>query len=278
MGHKYLTEQVQATIRTEAARALAFIDSIEPPISLKDLYLNDNLVTSTFKPDDPDYLELAERIGADAKSLRGCLFVPDRHVIARDDGYKQRTNFVLAHEFGHWKLPWHQALLYQCTQFDLSTKASAQLEKEANFFASELCFMGDNFTKRIHDSEISIKSLAELADKFQMSKEATFRRSIELEQRPCMMLRMTYVPPVVKDGQRGDYMKIDYIVYSDSFQKSFGSIQYDQTFSSDHVLAQVRKSSSNFFESEISLRANNKVLRLQAWKNNWNYFAICTPK
>src|SRR5450830_1392185 len=133
MGHKYLTEQVQATIRTEAARALAFIDSIEPPISLKDLYLNDNLVTSTFKPDDPDYLELAERIGADAKSLRGCLFVPDRHVIARDDGYKQRTNFVLAHEFGHWKLPWHQALLYQCTQFDLSTKASAQLEKEANF-------------------------------------------------------------------------------------------------------------------------------------------------
>lgn len=275
--HSYLTQETQATIVEEAKKALAEIDLIEPPVPFAVLYESQQLSATKFSPDDPGYIELVGKIGADADSLRGCIFVPDRQVITRDDGYEARNNFVLAHEFGHWKLPWHQALLYQCTQFDLSAAANKQLEREANFFASELCFMGEQFTERLFGSELNIRHLIKLAGEFGMSKEATFRRAAELEHRPCMLLRMTRLKP----GADDEVLKIDYIISSGSFEAQYGTIDHTQTFSKEHIIAQIvhdpLAAFSNTFEGKIRMRRTGAMLKLEGWKNNWNVFALCTP-
>ncbi|HEM7854166.1 TPA: ImmA/IrrE family metallo-endopeptidase [Burkholderia multivorans] len=268
---------MQETIRKQAERALKMVAAIEPPAPLMDIYDIQKLKSSTFAPEAPEFLELTQQIGADAQSLRGCLFVQDNLVITRDDGYPQRNNFVLAHELGHFQLPWHKALLYKCTQFDLSAKANKQLEREANFFASEICFMGEHFTDQLQDSALSIRTLVRLADRFNMSKEATFRRAVELERRPCLLIRFT-----ANEQSDAEYLKIDYIIYSNSFTEQFGQIDHRQVFSKQHVLAQVLAdplaSLSNYFEGEITMRDTKQQLRLESWKNRWNVFALCTPK
>ena len=111
------------------------------------------------------------------------MFVPDKRVIIiRDDyDYRKRNNFTFAHEFAHWEIPSHRAILYKCSQFDLSLKARKQMEREANFFASELSFMGDKFTEYLFSSPVSMKSIMQLSDMFGMSIEATLIRAVELD-------------------------------------------------------------------------------------------------
>ncbi|CAM2194597.1 protein of unknown function [Paraburkholderia kururiensis] len=277
MGYGYIPLAVQTDIGNAVTQALQAVSCFEPPVSFDDLFAHEKLKASTFSVDNPNYVALLQQIGADAASVRGCLFVPDRLVFARDDGYEKRTNFVLGHELGHWLLPWHRDLLYQCSEFDLSTKARKQLEREANFFAAEISFMGKGFTDRLSADAFSLKNLSRLADLFNMSLESTVRRAVELETRPCAFLSMT-----TDDESEEAFLNIRYLVYSEPFMAKYGPISHTQTFPRNHVLAKVitdpLANYMNRFAGEVVMRKDNVALTVEGWKNRWNVFALLTPK
>jgi Zn-dependent peptidase ImmA (M78 family) len=151
--------------------------------------------------------------------LRGVLFVPEKKVYVIDDSsYVKRQNFIVAHEFGHWVIPHHRALLFECNQFDLSTSARVQIEREANFFASEFGFMGNVFFDYLHSSPWSVKHIRNLSDKFDFSVEATLRRAVEISEHPCAFRKMK----IDEVGNGGSFLSTVYVVGYEKLEKEYG--------------------------------------------------------
>ena len=163
-SYSYLDEAVRVRLTKLAGLSLKEVSLKEPPVNFDWLYENEKLSRTCLNKSDPIIGDLAKNLNLNVNKveyLRGVLFVPDKRVIVISVNYDKRNNFTVAHEFGHWKIPSHQALLYKCTRFDLSPKARAQMEREANFFASELSFMGSLFLERLQSSPLSMGNIKE---------------------------------------------------------------------------------------------------------------------
>jgi hypothetical protein len=62
-----------------------------------------------------------------------------RILINNGIGYETRKRFTLAHEFGHFYMPHHEAEIFRCLGRDIqSYRSNKTLESEANEFAAEL--------------------------------------------------------------------------------------------------------------------------------------------
>ncbi len=273
----YLRQDVRNEIRDEVKRNLLEVSITEPPVDYKDLYGNDKLRTTFFAKDHPDFLELSRKVGnKKAEMLRGVLFVDIKHVIIQDANYAKRNKFALLHEHGHFRLPWHRDLLYKCTQFDLSAKARNQLEKEANFYASELAFMADLFDDYLLSSPMSFNHVKSLADIFDMSIESTLRRAIELSIEPCALLSLS-----VNWESEEQFLKIEYPVYSQPFLRRFKSrFDMNKKYPKNHILSQIITdpwhNMRNSYEGEVNFYGEK--LKIDVWKNDYNIFAILSPK
>jgi len=126
------------------ARTLSEASIKEPPVNYDILYESEKLIRHTLTAEEFAGEKIVTK--PEIKNVRGILLVKDKRVFVVDDtAYEKRNNFVYAHELGHWKLPHHKELLFKCSQFDLSSKARKQLEREANHFASQIGFMGRVF-------------------------------------------------------------------------------------------------------------------------------------
>jgi hypothetical protein len=109
-----------------------------------------------------------------------------------------------------------------------------------------------------------------------MSVEATFRRAVELEIRPCALLSLT-----VDYDSKDKFLSIRYPAHSESFKKQYGMIGRDQAFSRKHPLSQILTDPVSSIigecECEISFGPKKIPLRAELWKNRWNIFALFQP-
>jgi hypothetical protein len=272
-----LSDHVKHALREAAMKSLQEVSRIEPPVIYDALYDHEKLKTTLFSKDHPDFQGLVNEIGVDqTDTLRGVLLVKQKHVIVIEHDYDRRNKFTFLHEHGHWKLPWHRALLFKCTQFDLSAAARKQLEIEANFYASEAAFMGDLFMNYLMSSPPSLSHISYLSNVFDMSMESTFRHAVELELRPCAYLVMT-----VNRNDSDHFLKISYVVHSASFAANVVEFSRKATFPKNHVLAQIvvnpLSTALNVHECIINVKPKGVQLKAEVWKNNWNVFAFCQP-
>ncbi len=275
--YSYLTEDVKKKIKKAVKRNLELISASTPPLSVVDLYQNDKLSKQLFSKNNPEYISLVKDIGeCHADRLRGILWPQDRRVVIIDAKYEKRNNFASLHEHGHWSLSWHRQMLYKCTQFDLSAKAKNQLEREANFYASELGFMGELFLDHLRSSDLSINYIQSLSDIFNMSVEATFRRSVELDIRPSAFVAMK-----VNKSSDEHFLTVDYAVHSTPFKTNIGEISPRSTLNKQHPIARIITdplcSLQNSCECRILFGKNKTELKAEVWKNQWNVFALCQP-
>lgn len=276
-GYVYLDQGVKDQINKSVKGILNEMNFIEPPVNHGLLYTNEKLNKYSLKKDEGIFKDIEGKIGKIiSDSIRGILLVEEKSVLIRDDGYEKRNNFVYAHEFGHWKLPWHKALLYKCSQFDLSPSARKQMEREANYFSSELCFMGSLFKNNLFSSTLSMQNIKNLSNLFNMSIEATLRRSAELENRPCALLSLK-----VNEEDPENLLSIRYVIHSDSFKEKVGEFDRKQTFSDKHALAIILNKSEinilNKYEFIMYFGDKRIELKTEVWKNDWNIFALCQP-
>lgn len=276
-GYSYLKDSVQKMIRKEAQKLLLEISTPEPPVLYDRIFEHEKLNIDLLTHENPKFHELVEEFGTKiTDQLRGVLFVERQHILVRDDGYSKRNNFVYGHEIGHWRLSWHSKLLYKCTQFDLSQNARIQLEQEANLFSSELNFMGDTFQHYLMSSELSISHIKLLSDVFDMSREATIRRAVELHLKSCAYLTLT-----VNENSDDAFLTITYAVHSEPFRRDIGIFNCAQKFPKDHVIAKIVTDplTNMVNRHECSLYFGEKKIELKAevWNNKFNLFVLCQP-
>lgn len=134
-------------------------------------------------------VDLAAMLSTQKKQPRGVLSYSDR-IVGVDVSLRSnahRARFTTMHEIGHYVLPTHQNDLYICDEQDLSFDAMIEVEKEANAFAAELLFKGDQFTRQANEFDLTPESVKILAMRYDTSFEATARRFIERNAKPCSL-------------------------------------------------------------------------------------------
>ena len=105
----------------------------------------------------------------------------------------RRRRFTIAHELGHFLLPWHRQQKFSCKSADIKDSGNSRnlapdqvtIETEANAFASELLMPSSAFKSFIDNLETpTLFDLADLSDTFDVSFEATVHRYKALSDQP----------------------------------------------------------------------------------------------
>ncbi|NKF08281.1 ImmA/IrrE family metallo-endopeptidase [Clostridium gasigenes] len=91
--------------------------------------------------------------------------------------YPQRERFTIAHEIGHYIMPWHENL-QQCDNV-VDFKSDDDFECQANDFASELLVPKSNLLEDIKHKKISISLIKNLAEKYNVSLVVMARKVLK---------------------------------------------------------------------------------------------------
>lgn len=105
---------------------------------------------------------------------------------------ESRINFTLAHELGHYYLPWHRLKLKRHGLMQQSggqdTGEMQLLEREADYFASCLLMPVNSIKRDFAENVFSITFIQTIARRYRVSREACLMRYTELGKHPMMMV------------------------------------------------------------------------------------------
>ncbi|MBE3592202.1 MAG: ImmA/IrrE family metallo-endopeptidase [Thermoanaerobacter sp.] len=145
-------------------------------------------------------------------------------VLNENINYETRKNFTIAHEIGHYILPWHKQTMYICDSIDIQSFQSKKSEEvEANRFAAELLIPTEYLLDDIKNKEINIALIKQLAEKYKVSLTSIGIRIVE----------NTYNPIALVLSENG---KIKWSIKSKSFLKKIlpnGTYLREQSFAFD---------------------------------------------
>ncbi len=111
---------------------------------------------------------------------------------------RERQRFTIGHELGHFLNPWHQPPNeegFRCTAKDMRRSEAdngnrvVRMEAEANTFAAELLFPRRPFVDDLRRrAGLDLEHILDLAGRYDMSKEATARRYVALQDELCAVV------------------------------------------------------------------------------------------
>lgn len=110
------------------------------------------------------------------------------YIILKDALNDARKKFTIAHELGHFCIPWHSELMFGCDIKEMDFKNDYMpREKEANMFAAELLMPAEEF-KSFFSGEVNYIMVSELANIFDVSFQAALNRCIDLTNEDCIVI------------------------------------------------------------------------------------------
>lgn len=101
-----------------------------------------------------------------------------------------RKNFTIAHELGHFRLPWHTRQP-QCLRQDIEAFYSSSVkteEAEANEFAAELLMPEDLARSLVEEGNIGLEGIQQVADTFKTSYTSSAYRYIQFTPYPAALV------------------------------------------------------------------------------------------
>lgn len=103
---------------------------------------------------------------------------------------KTRQRFTIAHELGHFLLPWQRQTNFQCSAADLTPGENrSDWEVQANEFAAQLLLPDSLFKAQLRKlGAPELKHVSDLGETFETSIEFTARRYVELSEYPCAVV------------------------------------------------------------------------------------------
>lgn len=104
----------------------------------------------------------------------------------RKISYKPRQRFTIAHEIGHFFIPWH-ANVYECSNVGNFCSDNTE-ENEADIFASELLIPSNILFPITNNKTINLELIMELAREFNVSLTAMARKVILNTQQKVIVL------------------------------------------------------------------------------------------
>jgi hypothetical protein len=229
-------------------------------------------------------IDLATLLPGQKKQPRGVLSYLDR-IVGVDLSLKDRRHrarFTTMHEIGHYVLPNHQNDLYICDEQDLSFEAMIEVEREANAFAAELLFKGDRFTRDANDSALAPESIKTLSLRYDASFEATARRFVERNSKPCGLVVFGPAPGGVIDTSRAGRWQHRYTISSAElrtryFRRLLGEVPPDIV----RKLVVPGRDWADSIESEMvigSSAGEKHPMQFSFFTNQHNIFALVQPK
>lgn len=90
-----------------------------------------------------------------------------------------RSNFTVAHEFGHYVLHRKLQEAFQCSQSATLGITGAKIEREADQFASYLLMPIDDYTQQVRGRRVTLDLLGECADRYGVSLTAAILKWLE---------------------------------------------------------------------------------------------------
>jgi len=132
--------------------------------------------------------DIPEAVTVHGERPRALLSFPERVVATEQALSDKQARFSTFHEIGHYVLPQHLEAIVLCTERDLSPHSRTAREQDANAFAAELLFHGHRFLLDANSRPICALTVKDLAIRYQASFEATARRLVEKNLRPCMLV------------------------------------------------------------------------------------------
>jgi hypothetical protein len=216
-------------------------------------------------------------------SPRALLSFSDRLVATDDSLDDKRTRFSVLHEIGHYVLPHHEHTLYVCDDIGLSFATRLVMEKEANEFAADLLFLGDRFSVEANSRQINAPTVKELAVQYRASFEATARRLVEKNFRPCMLI-------VFKEEHKREDLDVDavqtwnvrYCIASPTFKTTYceriSGIVPPEAVS---AVTQSGRDIADSFVCSIGVAGRTAtdltMFRAEFFCNTYNIFCLLTP-
>lgn len=97
-----------------------------------------------------------------------------------------RSNFTVAHEFGHYVLHRKLQEAFQCSQSATLGIVGAKIEREADQFASYLLMPIDDYTQQVRGRRITLDLLGECADRYGVSLTAAILKWLEFTDQPAV--------------------------------------------------------------------------------------------
>lgn len=128
--------RIEQAVRAHALEFRKQHDALDWQATVDDLISLSGYEQGWYDPERPDDW-LANETDA-KKKVKALVSLKNRVILVSTDLHQAKTPFAKSHELGHTQLPWHKKILYVCDEHDLSLATQAQLEFEANTFASEL--------------------------------------------------------------------------------------------------------------------------------------------
>lgn len=139
-------------------------------------------------------LGISEINRVDTDSYEGMLITDSAKsagiIAVRERSRRERQRFTIAHEIGHFVIPTHGRNA-QCSLQQLQTKADTGGSKEAQANAFAACLLMpesllNKAMKKWRDPDVSM--VIELAERFEVSKEAMARRIMDITDQACAIV------------------------------------------------------------------------------------------
>lgn len=112
----------------------------------------------------------------------------DSYIVLKKSLNDKRKRFTIAHELGHFYMPWHSELMFGCDIKEMDLKNDyIPREKEANLFAAELLMPTKEFSN-CFTGKISYAMVSNLAKLFDVSFQAAINRCIDLANEDCIVI------------------------------------------------------------------------------------------
>lgn len=110
------------------------------------------------------------------------------YIVLKESLNVNRKKFTIAHELGHFYIPWHSELMFGCDIKEMDFKNDyVPREKEANMFAAELLMPIEEF-KNFFSGKINYTMVSGLANIFDVSFQAALNRCIDLANEDCIAI------------------------------------------------------------------------------------------
>jgi Zn-dependent peptidase ImmA (M78 family) len=208
------------------------------------------------------------------KYIKAAIVVPERLVLIDEELHYARKPFGQAHELGHHIIPEHREIFYVCSEHDLSPNTRAEMEYEANVFASEVLYPSTLMNNIHQQYPMAMETVLQLS---QLSKGSIHSSAIQYvltSMKVCYLLIL--VSRVDEDGNRCLMIKSQ--IASPSWIKKYKPqyFQKDQIFQENHVLAKqvFSVSKEDVSKGSIQMTTSKREFQFHTFYNSYLVFAL----
>ena len=260
------------SVRAEAERFLATHGFSAPPLPPDEALAARNLEVAQLSLDD--LLVKANLPSEDHKSIQAMLNPRERMVVFRSGLPSQKRNWGSLHEVAHEFLPWQREILYCCPLLSLPANVQKQLEAEADVFAAEAFFFGQQFHKQAFAGDLGLDCAIELATSvYGTSLHSTFAHYVE--QSPVPLCLLVWKPETGKGlNKPSGELGVHYFVKSQDFH---WRVVPDQISDPDKVVSKLFNDSvSGVIKHELIVTGGSGQVYLAQAESFCNYYNVFT--